>query len=114
MYDKKNIFKKIIEKEIPADILFEDDSVIAFNDIAPLAPIHILVIPKGKYRDYSDFIAKSSKEEITHYFQKIYEIAHKYSGENFRLCTNNGSDAGQSVFHFHMHILGGRKLGEMV
>ncbi|MGV2432894.1 MAG UNVERIFIED_CONTAM: HIT domain-containing protein [Rickettsiaceae bacterium] len=114
MYDKKNIFAKIIEKNIPADIVFEDDKILAFNDIAPLAPIHILVIPKGEYKDYSDFMAKASTEEIGYFFKKLYEIAKKYCGEDFRLCTNNGQKAGQSVFHFHMHILGGKILGEMV
>lgn len=112
MYDKKNIFAKIIEKEIEADIIFEDDKLIAFKDIAPQAPIHLLVIPKGEYMDFTDFVELAKPEDVSHFFKKVSEIAEKHCGEHFRICSNNGAWAGQTVFHFHMHIIGGKKLSE--
>lgn len=114
MYDKKNVFAKIIEKNIPADIVYEDDKIMAFKDIQPLAPVHLLVIPKGEYTDFNDFIEKSKPHEVSYFFRKVDEIASKHCGEHFRICSNNGAWAGQTVFHFHLHIIGGRNLGNMV
>lgn len=114
MYDKKNIFAKIIAKNIPTNTIYEDDKILAFNDIAPLAPVHILVIPKGEFIDYSHFIEQSSAEEIAYFFTKLYEIAKASCGGNFRICTNNGPKSGQTIFHFHAHIMGGRNLGSMI
>lgn len=114
MYDKKNIFAKIISKEIPADIIYEDDRIMAFKDISPLAPVHLLVIPKGEYIDFTDFIEKAKPHDISYFFRKLSEIGEANCGEHFRICSNNGAWAGQTVFHFHMHILGGRNLGGMI
>jgi diadenosine tetraphosphate (Ap4A) HIT family hydrolase len=96
--------------------VYEDDKILAFHDISKAAPIHVLVIPKGEYLDYSDFITKASKSDIAHYFTKINEIALSLGlGENgFRLTTNRGAASGQSVFHFHTHILGGANFGGVV
>jgi histidine triad (HIT) family protein len=107
MYDENNIFAKIIRKEIPAKILFEDKYAIAFNDIAPVAPIHILIIPKIECVDYEDFITKASLEGLRGYFLAIKQIASQMNIADYRLVNNNGALAGQSVFHFHMHLLAG-------
>ena len=114
MYDKKNIFAKIIEKKLPSTIIYEDDKILAFNDVAPCAPVHIIVVPKGEFIDYSHFIEQSTPEDVAYFFTKLYEIAKASCGTNFRLCTNNGPKAGQTIFHFHAHILGGGELGGMI
>ena len=113
MYDKKNIFAKIIEKKLPSVIIYEDNKIIAFNDAVPLAPIHILVVPKGEFIDYSHFIEQNSPDDIAYFFTKLYEIAKASCGGNFRICTNNGRRSGQTIFHFHVHIIGGAELGGM-
>jgi len=107
-YDTNNIFAKIIRGEIPCDKVYEDDKILAFNDINPKAPVHILVIPKGEYRSFDDFIAKASKEEVIYFFKKVQEIAKKkgVSKSGYRIVANHGKKAGQIVFHFHIHILG--------
>jgi len=117
MYDSNNVFAKIIRGEIPSKKVYEDDKVLAFYDVAPAAPTHVLVIPKGEYGDYIDFISKASPQDVLHYFTTIKEIARilGFSGnEGFRICSNIGAKAGQTVFHFHTHILGGAQFGEVV
>jgi histidine triad (HIT) family protein len=116
MYDTNNIFAKIIRGEMPSSKVYEDDKILAFHDISKAAPTHVLVIPKGEYIDYSDFITKASKEDVAHYFTKINEIALSLglAEHGFRLCSNNGAKSGQSVFHFHTHVLGGAKFGGVV
>ena len=112
MYDTNNVFAKIIRKELPAKIHYEDDIVIAFDDIAPCAPTHVLVIPKGEYEDYSAFINKAPLEIVAHYFQTIEKIV-KLMGlqeQPYRLITNRGEGCGQTVFHFHTHIISGKEL----
>ncbi|WPY00567.1 HIT domain-containing protein [Candidatus Trichorickettsia mobilis] len=112
LYDENNIFAQIIAGKIPAKKLYEDDQILAIHDINPVAPIHVLVLPKGHYIDYSDFIQKASAELIKHYFIKIDEIIQllDLSTMGYRLITNKGSEAGQTIFHFHTHIIGGRQL----
>lgn len=109
IYDQNNVFAKILRGELKVQKIYEDDDVLAFYDIAPLAPVHALVIPKGEYRDYSDFVTKATQTTIANYFQKINDITIllKLDIDGFRLCTNRGKQSGQSVFHFHTHILGG-------
>lgn len=115
MYDQNNIFAKIIKGGIPADKVYEDDSVLAFHDISQAAPIHTLVIPKGQYIDFDDFVSKASSDEVTNFFKKVSEIAHLLkTDEGFRLISNKGSNAHQTVPHFHVHILGGKKLGPLI
>ena len=104
------IFKKIINKELPADIVYEDDSCIAFKDINPQAPVHILLIPKKKISSTQD-IQPQDQELMGHLMIKIPEIAKKLKLSSYRLVVNTGVSAGQTVFHLHIHILGGRKLG---
>ncbi|MEL7084783.1 MAG: histidine triad nucleotide-binding protein [Cyanobacteria bacterium P01_A01_bin.3] len=105
------IFGKIIRKEIPADIVYEDELVLAFNDISPQAPTHILVIPKKAIPKLSD---ASSDDSVLlgHMLLKAKDIAAQagLAEDGFRLVVNNGEAAGQTVFHLHMHILGGRSL----
>jgi len=115
-YNKDNIFARIIRKEIPANIVFEDEKVLAFNDISKAAPTHVLVIPKGEYINFVDFTAKASASDIAYFFQKVSEIARdlEITNSGFRIITNNGSDANQTVEHFHIHILAGKKLGPLL
>lgn len=116
MYDKNNVFVKIIGKDIPAEIIYEDDNLIAFNDINPVAPVHIIIIPKKEYIDYSDFILKASSDEIKDYFTKLAYIASLVGldQDGYRLITNKGVNSGQSVFHFHFHIIGGKTISKLI
>lgn len=115
MYDSDNIFARIIRGEIACKKLFDSEHALAFYDIAPSAPTHILVVPKGPYRHYSDFMANASAAEMLDFFRTVHVVAHAEGvGEAFRLITNNGEGVGQSVPHFHVHILGGRRLDKLV
>lgn len=111
-YDGNNIFAKIIRGEIDSEKIYEDSKILAIKDIYPDAPIHVLVIPKGNYLDFADFIEKASAEEVKYYFYKIKEIAELFGlkEEGYRLITNKGVKSGQTIFHFHTHILGGKEL----
>lgn len=113
-YDKENIFAKILRGEIPNQTVYEDDNILAFNDIAPKTPVHVLVIPKGEYVDMDDFAANASTEEIGSFFAKVGEIARDLGVDEsgYRMVTNNGENAGQIVPHFHIHIMGGQKIKE--
>jgi histidine triad (HIT) family protein len=104
------IFDKIISKELPADIVYEDDQCLAFKDVNPQAPIHILIIPKKNIPKVSD--AEPSDEKILgHLLLKAGEIADDLGFRDaFRLVINNGEEAGQTVFHLHIHLLAGRNL----
>lgn len=115
-YDENNIFAKIIRGEIPSKKVFEDDEVLAFHDISRAAPVHVLVIPKGKFVNLADFTANEKPEKVSNFFQKIPEIAKMLDLENsgYRIISNIGGDASQSVEHFHVHILGKKKLGPLV
>ncbi len=106
----ENIFEKIIKKEIPADIIYEDDLVLAFNDISPQAPTHILVIPKKNIPKLSDS-KNEDKDLLGALLLTAKKIAKDNNINNYRLVINNGSEAGQTVFHLHIHILAGRDFG---
>ncbi len=115
-YDDDNIFAKILRGEIPCEKVYEDDYVLAFNDIDPKAPIHILVIPKGKYISIVDFGENASALEIKGFFVAVSKIA-KEKGideQGFRSIANAGINGGQEVPHFHLHLLGGKRIGAMV
>ena len=105
---EETLFSKIINREIPADIVYEDELCLAFNDISPQAPMHILIIPKKPIVKLAD--AESDDQELLgHLLLKAGDIAKEQGhGDSFRLVTNSGAGAGQSVFHLHIHILGGR------
>lgn len=115
-YDSNNIFARIIRGEIPCSKVYEDNHVLAFNDIHPQAPTHILVIPKGAYVSISDFSQNATQAEQTAFFAAIGKIVagKKLDAEGYRVIANAGLNGGQEVPHFHMHILAGRKLGRML
>ena len=114
-YDNENIFAKILNRKLSTEIILENEHAIAFNDIFPQSPIHILIIPKGKYIKYDDFINKASKEEIYYFFMLINQLVRDYNLEDtgYRLITNAGKDANQEVPHLHFHLLAGQNLGKM-
>ena len=107
------IFKKIIDKEIPAEIVYEDDLCLAFKDINAQAPTHILVIPKKEIRSLADIQASEDKELLGHLMVKTREIAEQQglAKEGYRTVINTNDNGGQTVYHLHIHILGGRALG---
>ena len=113
-YDENNIFAKIIRGDIKTEKLYEDDWLIAIKDINPSAPIHILVIPKGTYADFADFTMAASSEEISHYFETVATIAKNNGADEYRIVSNNGASSGQSVFHFHTHILSGSENKKLI
>ena len=115
-YDDNNIFAKILRGEIPCDKVYEDDYVLAFRDITPKAPTHILVIPKGKYISLDDFGSRASAQEVQGFFKAVEIIATEQNikDDGFRSIANTGINGGQEVPHFHLHILGGKKIGPMV
>ena len=104
------IFKKIIDKEIPADIVYEDDRAVAFKDINPQAPTHLLIVPRREIAKVAD-AKEDDREVLGHLFFVAGKIARERGLEDFRLVVNNGEGAGQSVFHLHVHLLAGRPLG---
>jgi diadenosine tetraphosphate (Ap4A) HIT family hydrolase len=106
-YDNNNVFAKILKGEIACERLFEDDYAVAFRDINPKAPTHILVIPTGKYEDFYDFHSSAPAEEICGFYKAINKIADLLGlgACGFNLQSNCGKGAGQEVFHYHMHIL---------
>lgn len=113
-YDQNNIFAQIINNKIKAEKLYEDESVLAIKDINPASPLHILVMPKKGYIDFADFVSNAGSEEVAHYFNVISKIAKENSAENYRIVSNKGSESGQSVFHFHTHILSGFKNPDLI
>lgn len=116
MYDTNNIFARILRGEIPCSKVYEDDFVLAFNDIAPQRPVHIMVIPKGAYIDMPDFGANASAAEIEGFFRAVAKIATdlNLTESGFRSIANTGLNGGQEVPHFHLHLLGGAPVGPMV
>ncbi len=106
----KTIFEKIIDREIPAQIVYEDDEMCAFRDINPQAPTHILAIPKKPIATLAEVSAEDAPM-IGRLIHRAARIAEQEGLENYRLVVNNGSGAGQTVFHLHVHIMGGRSFG---
>ncbi len=106
------LFCKIVNGTIPNNTVYEDDTVLAFHDIAPVAPVHVLVIPKMHLAGVAEVTAESAGV-VAHIFEVIPQIVAKLGVTDYRVVTNNGADAGQTVGHLHFHILGGRVLGEM-
>lgn len=115
-YDTDNIFAKILRGEIPSDKVYEDDFALAFNDITPQAPVHVLVIPKGEYISFDDFSATGSVEEISGFYQAVQKVAAqlKLQDDGYRVISNMGANAHQEVMHYHLHILAGCDLGRMI
>lgn len=111
-YDANNIFAKIIRNEAPCQKIYEDEIIICFENIYKEAAIHWLMVPKGEYVCFDDFMSKADPEIISKFFQAIHKIAHEHGldKKGYKLVTNNGASAGQSVFHFHVHLLSGENL----
>ena len=119
-YDDSNIFARILRGEIPNDTVAENDHALAFRDIRPQAPVHVLVIPKGAYVSYDDFAANASEAEIVGFHRLVAQVAQSEGlslaggSQGFRAITNAGPHGVQEVPHFHLHLLGGRPLGRML
>jgi histidine triad (HIT) family protein len=110
-YDDQNIFAKILRKEIPADVVYEDDVCLAFRDVNPQAPTHLLVIPREPIARLAD-AGRGQRAVLGHLLWAAGEIARRagLAEDGFRVVVNNGERAGQTVFHLHVHVLGGRAL----
>jgi diadenosine tetraphosphate (Ap4A) HIT family hydrolase len=115
-YDDNNVFAKILRGELPSKKVYEDEWALAFHDINPLAPVHILVIPKGPYVSWDDFSEKASDEEIAGFTRAVGKVARDQQlvVQGYRLLANTGKRAGQEVPHLHVHIFGGQPLGPML
>jgi len=119
-YDDQNVFAKILRGEIPNKTVLETAHSLAFEDIQPQAPVHVLVIPRGPYVDYAHFAAEASEAEIVDFNRAVAEVCRMTGvgpgdgGNGFRAISNAGEDGVQDVQHYHLHILGGRRLGRML
>jgi diadenosine tetraphosphate (Ap4A) HIT family hydrolase len=119
-YDHENIFAKILRGEIPAKKVYEDEHALAFHDINPQAPVHVLVIPKGAYVSLDDFLAEAPDELVVGYVRAVGKVARELGlaesegGAGFRALANAGENSGQEVPHLHVHLFGGKPLGPML
>ncbi len=116
-YDPQNIFARILRGEIPNRTILDSAHTLAFHDIHPAAPVHVLVIPKGPYVTYDDFSANASAEELVDFHRtlaKVCEMVGVVPGQGYRAITNAGEHGMQEVPHFHMHVLGGKLMGPLV
>jgi histidine triad (HIT) family protein len=115
-YDPNNIFAKILRGEIPNKTVYEDEWALAFHDINPQAPLHVLVIPKGAYVSWDDFSARASAEEIAGFIRAVGHVAREAGlvEPGYRLLANIGGHGHQEVPHLHVHLFGGRPLGPML
>jgi len=107
------VFGKIIKRELPADIVFENDRIIAIKDLYPLAPVHLLIMPKKEIKNIQE-LAKEDASLIGEIVMVAQKLAEEFDvEEGYRLLTNNGPSAGQTIFHLHFHLIGGKNLGPM-
>lgn len=115
-YDHGNVFAKILRGEIPNNTVHEDEWALAFHDVAPQAPVHVLVIPKGAYTGWDDFSASASAEEIAGFVRAVGHVAREHGlvEPGYRLLANVGAHGGQEVPHLHVHLFGGAPLGPML
>ncbi|MGI4953688.1 MAG: histidine triad nucleotide-binding protein [Janthinobacterium lividum] len=115
-YDDSNIFARILRDEIPSKRIYEDEYAIAFHDIAPQTPVHVLVIPRGRYVSLADFVAGAPDAEIAGFFRAVGRVAKQLGLEapGYRMLSNMGQHAGQEVPHLHVHLFGGQPMGRMV
>lgn len=115
-YDSNNVFAKILRRELPCDKVYEDDYVLAFWDVNPQTPVHVLAIPKGAYASMDDFTEKATDTEITALMRAVGRIARDLDlvGNGYRILANHGRDGHQEVPHAHIHIFGGKDLGRMI
>ncbi len=115
-YDRNNVFARILRGELPSTKVYEDEHVLAFRDIHPQAPTHIVLIPKGEYVSVDDFSAHASEAELAAFMRAIGRIARAegVAATGYRILSNHGRAAHQEVPHFHLHLFGGRDLGPML
>ena len=115
-YDDNNVFARILRGELPSKTVYEDEFALAFHDINPQAPLHILVIPKGSYVSWDDFSERGSDAEIAGFVRAVGKVARDQGlvAPGYRLLANVGPDSGQEVPHLHVHIFGGRQMGAML
>ncbi len=115
-YDDSNVFARILRGELPCKKAHEDEHALAFHDIAPAAPVHILVIPKGRYVSWDDFSERGSGDEIAGFVRAVGRVAREQGlvAPGSRLLANVGANGGQEVAHLHVHVFGGRPLGPML
>jgi diadenosine tetraphosphate (Ap4A) HIT family hydrolase len=115
-YDPANIFARILRGKIPCRKVHEDEHALAFHDINPQAPVHVLVIPKGDYVSNADFSANAPDAAVAGFWRAVGKVARELGLEagGYRILSNMGEDGGQEVPHFHVHIFGGRRIGRMV
>ena len=115
-YDPDNIFARILRGEIPCSKVYEDEHVLAFHDIAPQAPLHVLVIPRGAYVSWDDFSQRASESEIAGFVRAVGKVARDLDlvDPGYRLLANVGENGGQEVPHLHVHLFGGKPLGRMI
>jgi diadenosine tetraphosphate (Ap4A) HIT family hydrolase len=111
-YDRNNVFARILRGELPCKKVHEDDFALAFHDIRPLAPVHVLVIPKGEYVSMADFGTKAPAALVVGFWRAVARVARDLGLEpdGYRVVSNHGPHGGQEVFHFHVHIFGGRQM----
>jgi len=116
VYDRNNVFARILRGELPCRKVYEDEHVLAFHDIHPQAPTHIIVIPKGEYLSVDDFSETASEAELAGFLRAIARIARQEGviDGGYRILANHGEAAHQDVPHFHLHLVGGRDLGPML
>ena len=112
-YDRNNVFARILRGEIPCKKVYESAHALAFNDISPQMPVHVLVIPKGEYVNLDDFTAKASAAELADFIKAVGEVARLVgvADSGYRIIANSGADAHQEVPHLHVHIFGGKRIG---
>ena len=115
-YDDQNVFARILRGELPCKKVMENEHVLAFHDISPLAPVHVLVVPKGRYVSWDDFSEKASDAEMAAMTRAIGEVARMVGADSqgYRVLSNVGKRGGQEVPHLHVHIFGGQPLGPML
>ena len=110
-YDRNNIFARILRGEVPCKKVYEDEFALAFHDINPLAPVHVLVIPKGEYVSSADFCSEAPAELVAGFWRAVAAVARELGldDQGYRLVANHGPNGGQLVFHFHVHIVSGKQ-----
>lgn len=115
-YDDQNVFARILRGEIPSRRVFEDEWAVAFHDIAPIAPVHVLVIPRGRYVSLADFTEGAKDAEIAGFWRAVGAVARQLEldAPGYRVLVNIGEHSGQEVPHLHAHVFGGRPLGAML
>ena len=115
-YDSGNIFARILRGEIPCKKVYESEFALAFEDVHPAAPVHVLVVPKGDFTSFHDFSANASSEQVKGFWRAVEATVAQLGVDKsgYRIISNHGEDAEQSVPHFHVHILGGKSLGKLL